>query len=310
MKKALLFFCLCLSSEMAKTQTNIYHPFPDSNATWNVSYFQASPCPTWTTGEYTYYFGNDTIINSTTYHSIFKNGITYSISCYNGIPLGYKGAIRQDTILKKVFIVLVGDTNEKILYDFNLSNVGDTLNMLCSPGLCNTYYHVTEIDSILIDGTYRKKYWYACAPNLGLQYWVIEGIGKSSGLLEECEQGFGVGSYLDCFTQNNQTLYPDSTTQCDLINSVEDFIRIYDVLISPNPSDGIFTLQLTNQHPSADGSSITIFNSLGEVILKSEIQPRTLGAKSEIDLSTHPQGIYFVKVIEGARMAVKKLVKM
>ena len=71
----------------------------------------------------------------------------------------------------------------------------------------------------------------------------------------------------------------------------------------PNPTSNKFTLQTTSR---SSNSTITILNSIGNIILKSEIR----SPKIEIDLSSHPAGIYFVKVIEGDRMAVKKIVKM
>ncbi len=76
------------------------------------------------------------------------------------------------------------------------------------------------------------------------------------------------------------------------------------VLIYPNPTSGIFTLQLSNQ--PLNNSTITVFNILGDIIFKSEIKNQ----KSEIDLSSQPKGIYFVKVIQGDRMVVKKIAKM
>ena len=138
-------------------QTNVYHPFPDSNATWNVAY-RFLPCSVDPSARYTYYFGNDTLINALTYHSIYEYGIVYPNACTAGGPLGYKGAIRQDTTLRKVFVILAGDLNEKILYDFNLNNIGDTVIMSCPVLSFCLPIIVIYIDSIEIDGQYRKRF--------------------------------------------------------------------------------------------------------------------------------------------------------
>lgn len=300
MNKVLVFFCLCLAVDAAESQTNIYHPFPDSNATWNVAYI-LQPCPASVSAEYTYYLGGDTILNTVNYHSVYMNGVIHPGACYTDGPLGYKGAIRQDTVLKKVYILLAGDTSERVLYDFDVHNIGDTLDMHCEM-VCQ-YYHVTGIDSVLINGSYRKRIRYDCTQWMNQIHWLIEGIGKSTGFLDACSEGFGAFTTLQCFTQNNQTFYPDSATQCNLINGTEEFSEP-GVSIYPNPGSGTFILQSTNQPFS--NLTITVFNSLGEIIFESEIRNQ----KIEIDLSPHPSGIYFVKVIEGDRMAVTKIVKM
>jgi Secretion system C-terminal sorting domain len=67
---------------------------------------------------------------------------------------------------------------------------------------------------------------------------------------------------------------------------------------------GIFTIQSTNQQ--FNKSIITILNSYGDIIFKSEI----LNSKFEIDISSYPAGIYFVKVNEDYKMAVKKIIKL
>lgn len=296
----LFLFSFILLCSLARAQTNIYHPFPDSNATWNVVH-SLMPCPITISARYTYYFGTDTLINSVTYHSIYKNGIVYPNACSSGHPVGYKGAIRQDTILRKVFIVLANEISEKILYDFNLHNIGDTINMLCGIGTCTL--HVTGIDSILIDSTYRKLFWYDCAPSINQADFLIEGIGKSLGFLEECLEGNGVFTGLECFTQNNRTIYPDTTTQCDLLNSIEGIFSIKNIFIYPNPTTSIFTLQTIQPFIN---STLTITNTLGEKILEQKI----ISERTEINLSSQSGGIYFVKVMEGNKMAVRKIVLM
>lgn len=130
MKKNLLF-SFTLLTFITNAQTSVYHPFPDSNAVWNIeSSFQC-----WTgipATVYTYYsltFGQDTIINSQVYHTLTVPFLlTDSTGCSSaGVTLDvYKGAIRQDTSLKKVFIVPPFNSTEQLLYDFTMQ-VGDTV---------------------------------------------------------------------------------------------------------------------------------------------------------------------------------------
>lgn len=76
-------------------------------------------------------------------------------------------------------------------------------------------------------------------------------------------------------------------------------------LISPNPSTGKFTLQIPQEEESENPNyTIEIYNILGEKILQSEIQ----NSKSLIDLSSHPKGIYFLKIQSGENIYTEKIV--
>jgi len=76
MKKIILFLIICnFFIVIIKAQTNVYHPFPDSNALWREysGGYQCSCC-----SDYQYFITGDTIINSFTYHKIKKSGVKYS----------------------------------------------------------------------------------------------------------------------------------------------------------------------------------------------------------------------------------------
>jgi len=88
---------------------------------------------------------------------------------------------------------------------------------------------------------------------------------------------------------------------CTGINEVQNNISFS---LSPNPASGTFTLQSTNQQFS--NSTIIILNTIGEKIQEQKL----IAEKTEIDLSHHPKGIYFVKVMQGNKMAVSKIVYM
>lgn len=73
----------------------------------------------------------------------------------------------------------------------------------------------------------------------------------------------------------------------------------YGINIFPNPCMGTFIIATKeNNH------LITITNMLGEDIYQSEIKSQ----KSEIDLSSQSKGIYFVKIYEGNRIHLEKIV--
>jgi hypothetical protein len=76
-----------------------------------------------------------------------------------------------------------------------------------------------------------------------------------------------------------------------------------DMKIFPNPSNGYFTINhpFNNNYPQI----IEIYNALGEKIFSTT---NNLNGIKEIDLTNDPQGIYFVKLLEGEKVYSEKVV--
>ncbi|MEI6683845.1 MAG: T9SS type A sorting domain-containing protein [Bacteroidota bacterium] len=74
-------------------------------------------------------------------------------------------------------------------------------------------------------------------------------------------------------------------------NAIEEHIS-GNIMIYPNPTDGIFTLEMRGQGLGKTDYKIEIFNYLGQNIYHQEI----LMKKTEINLSNMPKGIYFVQI--------------
>ncbi len=71
------------------------------------------------------------------------------------------------------------------------------------------------------------------------------------------------------------------------------------ITVFPNPSTGIFTIK------GMDNKKIEIVNTLGQLIYKSEIK----GNETTINLSSHPDGIYYMKSRKDNGIITKMLVK-
>ena len=68
--------------------------------------------------------------------------------------------------------------------------------------------------------------------------------------------------------------------------------------IYPNPSKGIFTLDL------GEGSwNVNVYDMTGRCVKQSQIE-----SQGEIDLSANEKGVYFVKALNGSREFTKKVV--
>jgi hypothetical protein len=233
MKKNVLFTWLLLTL-FAKGQSTTYYPFPERNATWNFSYLSINMSgPEDYFESYSISFSGDTIINNLTYHKL-----TTPLTHFLGL-CGYKGAIRQDIAAKKVFIVPPSQTSEELLYDFTLQ-VGDTVK-----GYISQNDTVESIDTILVGSTFRKIW----RINHEYRIDIIEGIGSTYGLLQRSPGNGADFPYfgLNCFKENNQTLFPDSQTTCEVINS-ENSIETNrnQIGIIPNSGNGSFIIEFYN----------------------------------------------------------------
>jgi hypothetical protein len=118
--KHFLFTCCCLLSLSAAAQ--VYHAFPDSNASWSVfHHYQSSPTnfQGWT--EY-YRLDGDTVIGPRAYHKLYKDQ-----QCLGGI--------RNDVSTKSVYFSGIYNSNtiaDTLLYRFGM-NVGDTVPVTYRP---------------------------------------------------------------------------------------------------------------------------------------------------------------------------------
>lgn len=75
-----------------------------------------------------------------------------------------------------------------------------------------------------------------------------------------------------------------------LITGIENYeAKNNSFFIYPNPSNGVFTIQMDNGNLSSDNYQLSIYNALGEIILKEKL----LNNSKNIDLRDVPEGIYF-----------------
>lgn len=262
MKKVILLGLLLNNFlTIINAQTNVYHPFPDSNAIWTI--IAGNNCTSWSSFiKYQYKISGDTILNSTNYIKISRliDNNLYPNAEGCGLHIGYLAAIRDDSLNKKVYVIPKDSLQELLLYDFNL-NVGDSLiSYYTQIYQCQSNaLYVETIDSILVNNNYRKRMGFCnyASPPCSIEihdrsYYIIEGIGSAWGLFDNFLFHYDCGrSYLTCYSENDHILYgydiinTDTTTNldaysCDLSSSVTVSINQsfnnYEIKIFPNPA--------------------------------------------------------------------------
>lgn len=272
MKKHLLLIAVSLSLTVAYGQTNVYHPFPDSNALWQRHCFHtvtgnSSTCQYNVTGE-------DTLIGAYIYKKIFRE-------------TDFVYAFRQDIAAKKVFAATLFSSPpwmDYLLYDFSLA-VGDTFSARPLAN-CDSNSIVTSIDSLLIGSSYRKRINLVDGTN-GVPVSIIEGIGSTAGPVEwSC---FEVGCYL-CKYEDDSTSFIYNNCSLVGINEETDRISKYSILSNP------FSTQTTFQFEEhLINACLTVYNSVGKKVVQiKDINGQTI----TLNRDNLPSGLYFVRLTE------------
>ena len=171
----------------------------------------------------------DTIINGQTYHVL----IGYLSSQMNALPSSpnpfmpitrypayHEGYFRNDSVNKKVYFKRYPNSNEVLLYDFDLilnQKYPDTylMDSLGTPGFAYRYrdYYVDSISTASYFGNNRNVYHLVESCLGGEKVDLIEGVGASSGFLNMMffiTLGYDQFSLGQCWKGLNRSLIPCS----------------------------------------------------------------------------------------------------
>lgn len=298
MKIAARIFLLILFTVKVNAQTSVYHPMPDSIATWCEwgSWGTLYPINEQAVME----MRGDTVINSVTYHKIVATGHRhYAISYYVYFSYEYRGAIRQDTATRKVYWRDPNATGEFLLYDFTLG-IGDTTQGYWNPGIV-----ITQIDSVLVGADYRKR-WWGYNTNIFDTVFIVEGVGSSRGLYRLDYQYVEYNSVLNNFENGATTFVIDSFMTCPFIAGVSDpGVTQMDITVAPNPSNGAF--KIGYKSVETQDVSLEIYDAAGRM-MSSSLMTGTSEFIWNSDDGEFSEGIYFIRITTLDETVTKKVV--
>lgn len=295
MKKLLItiFFIAGIATQ-SPAQTNIYHPFPEDTTSWVTDLYYSS-CMGYCSSIF-YEMKGDTIINSQSYNKIYRSDGQFFYIIFPAVgasftACSYIGAIRQDSINKKVFFIDSTMTTDTLLYDFNLTD-GDTIqgwyNKWSMPPLI-----VSGIDSISINGNYHKRFNFQNVPNFPS---LIEGVGWS-GELFGCNILSALWTALACFNGNiivQEALINECSVSldCSIFVDINEQNAKKHFSLFPNP----FSIQTVLQTEFfLSNTTIEIYNSFGQIVKQLK---NIYGQTIIINRDNLPGGIYFIQLIE------------
>lgn len=267
------FFLFALVSNSLHGQ---YIPIVEEDKFWIYLYHWDEDHPEAVSG-HAITFQGDTVINSVSYKKVYRYGLNGAHNCqfppcfefdrpYQSFGKLLVAFIREDTVNKKVYNLPAEpygfcDTSEHLIFDYSLE-IGDTLNACLYDFIgANPEYPFEPlglVDSIQVVSRFGKNrntiFTTGIASYGGLPfYWqilILEGVGlENYGIFHEPL------TYFVDFCEGGMEA-------CELILSNAPVESKKEVNVSPNPTQGLFTVSISEEFLNA---TCTIVNSLGQV---------------------------------------------
>ena len=131
--------------------------------------------------------------------------------------------------------------------------------------------------------------------------------GQSSAAIAVSSQEAGEQNYSVTVTNaNNCTAMASQSIVFAVPTGVELDEAQAKIIVMPNPSDGRFKLKATGITAKLD---VTIFDGTGNMVLRMEdLKPNHEVYEKAFNLSQHPTGMYYLKVVSGKYDWVKKII--
>lgn len=115
----------------------------------------------------------------------------------------------------------------------------------------------------------------------------------------------GTGSFVITYTYTDSIGCGDTSQQLmvvDICNGIVEGNTASEILITPNPGSGLFTLTLKQ---ATDGATYSIYNSAGALCLVADCS----AIRNRIDLTALPAGIYLLRVVLGEKTSTLKFIR-
>ncbi len=319
MKKFLLVLTTILSFSFNTFSQSVIKPFNLDNVDWEIIScgWNSSPPPTWYSFNH-YKLCGDSIYQGITYKRIFQGSVTVP-AILGGQPSNppyptlyyFYGLFRQDSILKRNYLLLPSWNNDSLLMDYNL-NVGDTIKgglyyyQATGAGCTPLLLTVVKIDSVTVRNQKFKVFYTDSMGGTYLNLWrkgyfFIEGLGHLNGIFEY--GGFDE-YYCHPFEHCPGVDSMVFNAPCNNLAGIKATKgNGFTISVFPNPTNKTLNIQLESWNGVREGS-IKIVNIMGEELIAEEIKKPDF----EIDVSALPNGIYFLKITDGERSYSKKVI--
>ncbi len=245
--------------------------------------------------------GSDTIINGKEYKNLVLVTRHAPGTGFDSTYTNYLGGMREEN--RQVFMIseyLCLDTIERMIYDFNPVQAGDTIwTQILTHGLLQPIPKiVVSVDSLTLGNGPRRRINLRDEYDYFSESW-IEGIGSTMGLPYASYWQLTDNSYdLNCFYEENDLVWtnpapqylfclaPLPPTDCEIINTTEDPDEKSDFVILPNPAYDQISISGLRDYRTVD-----IFSMWGQLVMSCKIP-------GEIGISSIPAGCYVARIMD------------
>ncbi len=278
---------------------------------------------TWSISSSKFTFMGDTLINDITYNKVYFH---FGFTELTPEALEFAGSFREDTATGKSWIIVPGNTDELLLYDFTLevsdqiqvSSLGiASFHVLYEDGFLLDEFPLTltveSVDNLIINNENRKVIKFQDQFNVNQSLIWIEGIGSNAGLLFSADSPSQIGLddvwYPDllCVEKNNQIVYDnpywDSCYKELNSGDVSELERVNSDVNGYFDSNG----QLNLQSEGPVFENITVFDIMGRVCYQSS--SLDLETNYNINASNWPKGLYIVNLESNLKKTNLKIMK-
>ena len=308
MKKILILFVFIIATQVAYSQT--YHKLIRDSVYWDEVKVNGSGNGCFGRDSIKrLFFESDTLIKGMQYSKVFYyNFISLHIDSfcppYEISPIKYElnGVfVREDTIEKKVYIRNFGiDTLEHLIFDFSLQ-LGDSLSIDFE--WCCNFFLVTSIDSVqLLNGEYRKRF-NLLELQVGLETYIIEGIGSVHGLVHGIFMHLVYGYYTICVKEHDTPLFSPQFGDCDVYFTGTNVVAKSKLRVYPSIFNDYIRIENCEEE-----CLVSIINIESKVVKEVLID----NAHTVVPTSNLPTGMYLIRVhnFKGDIVYVGKFIKL
>lgn len=305
-----IFLVFMLFWASSRTSAQSYHKLLQPDRNWTVgtslAYEQCftEGLPPWSdcTTREQFCPGADTLIGGVQYRKYMRRSFSLSSSWAGPFILSaaeYAGALREDSLERKVYVYVPARQQEELLYDFSVTE-GDTFHFCLFPFSSAPSLSGAVVDSVrfLPDG--RKKLYLQDRQEM------VEGIGSCTGLFH-APPCFEACQYLACVSDGGSALFDENNwpfsapgntgPYCSFeISSGTEPQPAPGLQLYPNPGNALFKIR-----GAPDGARLNIRDAQGRLLC-------TQSANGAFETANWPVGVYFLQ-IEGSAIPPMRWIK-
>lgn len=129
--------------------------------------------------------------------------------------------------------------------------------------------------------------------------WIFNGGNPPTSSVQTPTVVYNTGGIFDVSLKVTNACGSDSITKIQYINviatGIENFSTFQNISVFPNPNNGIFTVKMETE--SSQSVKLNLFNSLGQLVTKRDMETTTKLTQTDFDLSANAKGIYYIQIL-------------